>query len=232
MQMHEDDLPLNLRKQFRRQNLVSIITITAFDIEYEVLFYGKCNIDIQFPLSDSLTLEKIDNILKEVNENKKELIEILEFLAQTDYHIIQEIKFENIQLHDWLIAYEKIFSNRFFDTFCLDHFNQVATRVREYFFPNHKPKKNKVSYSFLYLMRNNRNGYIKIGYSNDPKYRETTLQAEEPEVELIFQIKTSIKEELALHEKYAAKRLRGEWFDLNIQEIQETIQYLLTKEVK
>ena len=39
---------------------------------------------------------------------------------------------------------------------------------------------------YVYLMMNSRNGYIKIGFTKDyPTYRESTLQSQEPEIELI-----------------------------------------------
>jgi hypothetical protein len=77
--------------------------------------------------------------------------------------------------------------------------------------------------SYVYLMKNERNGYIKIGKSNNPKYREKTLQSEEPEISLIFKknvINPSTKEK-NLHKKYSDKRIRGEWFDLTEQDISD-----------
>jgi hypothetical protein len=81
----------------------------------------------------------------------------------------------------------------------------------------------------VYLMKNKRNGYIKIGVSQNPVFREKTLQSEEPEVELIF--KTGLLEngegqELHLHTSYSQKRLRGEWFNLSSQDCESIIKYL------
>lgn len=72
---------------------------------------------------------------------------------------------------------------------------------------------------FVYLCRNNRNGYIKIGYSKTPAYREKTLQSEEPDVEFIRVFPSDSGTERELHGRFAAKRLRGEWFDLTEQDI-------------
>ena len=67
----------------------------------------------------------------------------------------------------------------------------------------------------VYLMFNRRNNYYKIGFTKkDPSYRETTLQAQEPEVELVDYWKGSLKDEENLHNIFQEKRLRGEWFSL------------------
>jgi hypothetical protein len=64
-----------------------------------------------------------------------------------------------------------------------------------------------------YLMKNKRNGFYKIGKSSKPKYRERTLQSQEPEIELIKIWDKDIEDKL--HSKYKKYRLRGEWFNLN-----------------
>jgi hypothetical protein len=76
--------------------------------------------------------------------------------------------------------------------------------------------------SYIYLMKNTRNGYTKIGISKNPKHREKTLQSEEPEIDLIWkkEIPNAIGREIELHKKYSDKRIRGEWFDLTEQDIQ------------
>ncbi len=72
---------------------------------------------------------------------------------------------------------------------------------------------------YIYLMRNMRNGYTKIGKSKNPKFRGKTLQSEEPEIELICAYKTWAGYEKELHEVYANKRVRGEWFNFSESEI-------------
>jgi hypothetical protein len=73
-----------------------------------------------------------------------------------------------------------------------------------------------------YLMLNNRNGYIKIGVSNNPSYREKTLQSEEPEIILIATAPDADLER-ALHREYADYRIRGEWFLLRPENMQRII---------
>lgn len=77
-------------------------------------------------------------------------------------------------------------------------------------------KKNKgLKKGFVYVMEDVATGKIKIGFSNNPKYRETTLQAEKPDIRLLFQKEGTYKTERHLHLKFSDKRVRGEWFDLD-----------------
>lgn len=72
----------------------------------------------------------------------------------------------------------------------------------------------------VYLMKNERNGYIKIGYTkNKPEFREKTLQSQEPEITLMKSYKGSMNDEQGVHEILADKRVRGEWFDLNEEDL-------------
>lgn len=76
------------------------------------------------------------------------------------------------------------------------------------------------------------NGYYKIGISNKPKYREKTLQSEKPTITLIacrqYPIR-SIAEafESALHQAFSDKHIRGEWFALTENDVQNIKQSLL-----
>ncbi len=84
---------------------------------------------------------------------------------------------------------------------------------------------------FVYLMLDEVNGYYKIGISNNPKYRERTLQSEKPSIKLICakefpsrRIAEAI--ESALHKAYTAEHIRGEWFNLTAKDVQEITQTL------
>ncbi len=77
---------------------------------------------------------------------------------------------------------------------------------------------------FVYLMKDESNGYHKIGISNKPEYRERTLQSEKPTIVLLCakEFPTRIIAEAiesALHKAYEDKRLRGEWFALNEKDV-------------
>lgn len=79
--------------------------------------------------------------------------------------------------------------------------------------------KNDIHY--VYLMFNKHNRYHKIGRSVKPEYRERTLQGQEPDIELVEKWIASSEVESMLHRKYKEKRKRGEWFDLNENDIEE-----------
>ena len=84
---------------------------------------------------------------------------------------------------------------------------------------------------FVYLMYDSSNGYYKIGISNQPEYREKTLQSEKPTIEKIcakaFPNRAIARAiESALHKTYESKRIRGEWFSLDIDDIKSIISTL------
>lgn len=84
---------------------------------------------------------------------------------------------------------------------------------------------------YVYLMIDTTNNFHKIGISNHPKYREHTLQSDKPTIELICAKEfpsRAIAEavEAALHRAFAAKRIRGEWFNLYLSDIEELKQTL------
>lgn len=81
---------------------------------------------------------------------------------------------------------------------------------------------------YIYLMKDISNGCYKIGISNSPEYRERTLQSEKPTIELIHSKsfhKRIIAEifEKVLHEYYKSNRVRGEWFELTNNDIQDLL---------
>ena len=89
-------------------------------------------------------------------------------------------------------------------------------------FRSASPKKD--SACFVYLMKDESNGYYKIGISSKPEYRERTLQSEKPTIVLLgakeFPIRTIAEAiESALHKAYGEKRIRGEWFALNEKDV-------------
>lgn len=73
-----------------------------------------------------------------------------------------------------------------------------------------------------YLIYNVNTNMYKIGRSNDPSRREATLQSEEPQLKLISTCEENI--EKFLHKKYKSKRVRGEWFILTQQDVDEIIE--------
>lgn len=80
----------------------------------------------------------------------------------------------------------------------------------------------------LYLMKDEANGFIKVGISNTPEYRERTLQSEKPTIVMIWATEASYQDETFLHRKFSEKRLRGEWFELS----DEDIKYIKSEQWK
>ena len=81
---------------------------------------------------------------------------------------------------------------------------------------------------FVYLMKDETNGFYKIGISNKPEYRERTLQSEKPTIVLLkskeYPTRTIAEAiESALHKAFGEKRLRGEWFELDSKEVDDII---------
>ncbi len=68
-------------------------------------------------------------------------------------------------------------------------------------------------------MKNLRNGLHKIGRSLSPLKREKTLQSEEPEIEMVASWPGKTSDEYDLHKRFASKRIRGEWFNLDESDV-------------
>ena len=65
---------------------------------------------------------------------------------------------------------------------------------------------------FLYLLKNRRNGYYKIGISIDPEIREKTLQSEDPDIFAVKVWPDKGDHEKFWHRHFKSQRIRGEWF--------------------
>lgn len=76
----------------------------------------------------------------------------------------------------------------------------------------------------VYLMKNLKNGNVKIGISENPRYREKTLNSEEPDIELLTSKlfnsrEDALKIEKMLHLQFSEYRVRGEWFSLDPEDV-------------
>jgi len=81
--------------------------------------------------------------------------------------------------------------------------------------------------TYIYLMEDLRNLAVKIGHSSDPHRREKTLQSEQPQTVLRFAIPTDKQQERILHDRFAAQRIRGEWFSLTVSQLFDVVSYLM-----
>jgi hypothetical protein len=84
---------------------------------------------------------------------------------------------------------------------------------------------------YVYLIKMGE--YYKIGISQNPKKRikEFTLLPQKLEIILTAKVNDYARIEEELHEKYKAKRVRGEWFGLDDLEVKEITDYLTSIQV-
>lgn len=86
--------------------------------------------------------------------------------------------------------------------------------------------------TYVYLIRDQDTGYIKIGRSDNPKQRlkellrQVTLLPKANRFTLEFAESAYWYVEKALHRRYAEHRVRGEWFDLNDTHVADICAYL------
>lgn len=86
---------------------------------------------------------------------------------------------------------------------------------------------------FIYIIGNEKHSYFKIGVSNNPLVRLSTIQTNCPfEVELITKfrfsdLETAYKIEKELHCKLNKYLLRGEWFKISLNEINDLSKYII-----
>jgi len=74
--------------------------------------------------------------------------------------------------------------------------------------------------TYIYLVLDERTGYIKIGRARNPSARDRTLQSENPQVEMLFFTPADAELERELHQEFAQYRVRGEWFRLSDNHIE------------
>lgn len=86
--------------------------------------------------------------------------------------------------------------------------------------------KEKSKECFVYLMYDSSTNCYKIGISKRPQYREKTLQSQKPCIDLLFaksypSRKLARAFENSLHKAYKEKHVRGEWFSLDKEDVQQ-----------
>ncbi len=126
--------------------------------------------------------------------------------------------------------------NKVLNNLATEYIELVNEHIENYT-PLIKREKSENTKTFLddkcsvYLMMDTTNSFHKIGISNKPQYREKTLQADKPTIELLCfkefpnrKIAESI--EKSLHMTFDNKRIRGEWFELDEKEVKDIIETL------
>ena len=103
------------------------------------------------------------------------------------------------------------------------HKNEIEEYYKEYQMPikrqNYVMKEAKTVEGNVYIVRMDK--YYKIGKTLDMTCRmgEYTLLPIEPEIVFCKRVDDYTKSEKTLHEQYANKRVRGEWFKLDEEDI-------------
>ncbi|RYJ44267.1 GIY-YIG nuclease family protein [Flavobacterium beibuense] len=111
---------------------------------------------------------------------------------------------------------------------CLEFSNYVFENK----FRSGKDQTSKTAACYVYLMQDCKNRRYKIGMSKNPDYREKTLRSEDPEITTLgsrrfMTRKLAADFEKNLHAKYLHQRVRGEWFCLGQEEVDEILSCLL-----
>jgi len=86
-----------------------------------------------------------------------------------------------------------------------------------------KPKKELINARAYILSDALMPGIYKIGKSSDPKgSRERTLEAQKPSIDWLFYTEQNV--EKIIHKRYADKHVRGDWYRLTEEELEQIIK--------
>ena len=115
-------------------------------------------------------------------------------------------------------AIESMAEDKDFEDWC----NMIDRKQAE----EEETKKKEEESCWVYLMHDLANNAYKIGISNKPEYRERTLQSEKPSIEKLAAKQFPTRDiarafEAALHKVYEIRRMRGEWFKLEPNEVED-----------
>ena len=209
------------------------------------------NDSIYFMFNDSEVLKwNIERVKTTANINNEKVSyiecsvteeELLSFKSKPLEKWKVQISSKNLDVIGGEIGGSEIYRGKANLQFAINHFTSDYINLVNYEIEDYKPlQSRKTSYQsenqssdacHVYLMIDTSNGYYKIGISNKPGYREKTLQSEKPTIELICSKKFQIRQiaqgfEKSLHETFANKRLRGEWFELDEIDVEHLINAL------
>jgi hypothetical protein len=113
----------------------------------------------------------------------------------------------------------------------LEAFGEMSDHLLEFieygWWPNTEEGQNETN---IYLMRDGHTGLTKIGRSKSPRCREKTLGATTPLIRLLWSHVGYAKDEKTLHQMFASKRVRGEWFNLSDKDVESIKSYQFGEE--
>ncbi|MCU7618535.1 GIY-YIG nuclease family protein [Chryseobacterium sp. PBS4-4] len=133
----------------------------------------------------------------------------------------------NLELKEWMEeGKEGTIINTFYKSIKVIEMIPKVEFLRSIFNNNYNIFNAEHKSEYIYLMVNKETSLIKIGFSKQPIFREKTLQSKEPEIFRIACWKAQRSVETELHRKYKEKRLRGEYFKLNLKDLHEINRFM------
>jgi len=233
-----------------------IFSFESYDNKDYIVFYYSFN-DYKLAIGDKISfmfedsLKHTFNIIEKSISSKiinAKLYETKVQITTDELQIFSEKnllkwKIENTESNTSIISDAKNFywySNNLHQIVVKNLANEYLELIDKYVI-NHLPlngrtqaeslSRNIVEECYVYLMIDTTNNFHKIGISNNPTYREKTLQSDKPTIELLHKKSFPNRKiaeilEKTLHQTYANKRIRGEWFELDSYEINEIIVLL------
>lgn len=204
----------------------SLVNSAVIEILNQLTFLEQHCDFFKTPIDD--WLDAAENILnKEENHDfifmyGSSQDQVISYVSLEEIGRILNIPFENILLHSWILGdsvngktvFIESNNTRYIKTESIAPFVSSMGKRPDFI----KKREDQLSY----LMIDRSNGFVKIGKSANPRFREKTLQSEKPSIELLAICDDDV--ELVLHRKYKHKRLRGEWFDLTHDELESIIE--------
>lgn len=106
-----------------------------------------------------------------------------------------------------------------------DFINSLNDKIWDEEYNSYNRIKVKKIKTYVYIMIDHNTKYYKIGKSDSPLKREKTLQSEKPTIQLIYYFESYDNDEKILHQKFKDKRIRGEWFNLDENDIEYIKNY-------
>jgi hypothetical protein len=203
-------------------------------------------ISFLFETGEIINLKLTDNSIKS-NSKWKNLVEARINLTTDELNLFEskKLKAYKITASNFDIKSNKLGNNWYNEEEFKELLQNLAAdylKIVEREIKNYKPLKDreqereslKADYKgvcSVYLMVDTTNNFYKIGISNKPKYREKTLQSEKPTIELIRSKQYPSRAmaesiEKALHNTFSDKRIRGEWFNLGEEDVNDIIETL------
>lgn len=181
-------------------NLFNLTKVDGKNSVHDISIFDELKDKIRIQLDDGSFWNDIGSL--SANEN------MLLYYDLLDKYIISTPVWNTKEAVVWFYMYDKI-----------------DKLIGEWMSPKRLPKvQNSSFYVFLYLMKNEANGYYKIGITKNLARREKTLQSEEPDITLFRYRKCKDRKEASfiekiLHTLFIDYRVRGEWFSLDKEQV-------------